>query len=427
MYKTIHRCRICGNTNLKSIVDLGMQNLTGIFPKKNQEVESGPLELVKCVSEEENLFVCGLVQLRHSFDCKKMYGENYGYRSGLNKSMVEHLTEITKEIKQRITFQKGDLVIDIGSNDSTLLRSYGIDDLDYVGMDPTGEKFKKYYPEYVTLVADFFSKENVIKIHGGGAKARAITSIAMFYDLEEPIKFAADIENVLADDGIWVMEQRYLPSMLETNSYDTICHEHLEFYCLSQVEWIMKAVGMKVIHVSLNDANGGSFRVTVAKKNSCYVEDQSVKRVREYEAKQRFDSLRPYDCFNQNIENNKKIILDFFAKSKREEKKVYGYGASTKGNVLLQYCGITFKDIIAIAEVNEDKFGHITPGSRIPILSEEEVKKENPDYFIVLPWHFKKSILEKEKEYILNSECKFVFPLPELKIIDKNNLLEELQ
>ncbi len=249
----------------------------------------------------------------------------------------------------------------------------------------------------------------------------------MFYDLEEPIKFAADIENVLADDGIWVMEQSYLPSMLETNSYDTICHEHLEFYCLSQVEWIMKAVGMKVIHVSLNDANGGSFRVTVAKKNSCYVEDQSVKRVREYEAKQRFDSLRPYDCFNQNIENNKKIILDFFAKSKREEKKVYGYGASTKGNVLLQYCGITFKDIIAIAEVNEDKFGHITPGSRIPILSEEEVKKENPDYFIVLPWHFKKSILEKEKEYILNSECKFVFPLPELKIIDKNNLLEELQ
>ncbi len=172
MYKTIHRCRICGNTNLKSIVDLGMQNLTGIFPKKNQEVESGPLELVKCVSEEENLFVCGLVQLRHSFDCKKMYGENYGYRSGLNKSMVEHLTEITKEIKQRITFQKGDLVIDIGSNDSTLLRSYGIDGLDYVGMDPTGEKFKKYYPEYVTLVADFFSKENLIKIHGGGGESK---------------------------------------------------------------------------------------------------------------------------------------------------------------------------------------------------------------------------------------------------------------
>ncbi len=427
MYKTIHKCRICGNTNLKSVVDLGMQSLTGVFPQTFQEVESGPLELVKCVPDEKNLSVCGLLQLRHSFDCNKMYGENYGYRSGLNKSMVDHLTQITKEIKDQISFCKNDLVIDIGSNDSTLLRSYGIDGLDYVGMDPTGDKFKKYYPKWITLVADFFSAENLIKIRGGGQKAKVITSIAMFYDLEEPIKFACDIEKILADDGIWVMEQSYLPSMLETNSYDTICHEHLEFYCLAQIEWIVNAAGMRVINVSLNDANGGSFRVTVAKKNSKFTENETVKRVREYEDRQHLCTLLPFDYFNENIVKSKKEILSLFDKCKKEGKKVYGYGASTKGNVLLQYCGITSKDIIAIAEVNEDKFGRVTPGSRIPIVSEEVAKRDDPDYFIVLPWHFRQNILDKEKEYILNSDCKFVFPLPKLEIVDKNNLEEELK
>lgn len=427
MYKSIHKCRICGNRNLKSIVDLGMQNLTGVFPKISQEVEAGPLELVKCVSGGNKMSICGLVQLRHSFDCNKMYGENYGYRSGLNKSMVDHLKGITQEIRQRINFQENDLIIDIGSNDSTLLRSYGIANLDYVGMDPTGRKFKEYYPEYITLVADFFSAENVIKIRGEKCKAKVVTSIAMFYDLEEPIKFAEDIEKILAEDGIWVMEQSYLPSMLETNSYDTICHEHLEFYCFAQIEWIVKAARMKVISVSLNDANGGSFRVTIAKEASRYMEDESVEQLREYEEKQQFNTLLPYDQFNENIRKSKKELLDLFHKLNKAGKKIYGYGASTKGNVLLQYCGINSNFIKAIAEVNEDKFGHVTPGSLIPIVSEEEAKNDTPDYFVVLPWHFKKNILEKEKEYILNSNCKFIFPLPKLEIVDKNNIIEELE
>lgn len=417
MYREIKKCRICGNKNLKTITNLGTQKLTGIFPKPGERIEEGPLELVKCSPNDFNQEVCGLVQLKHSCDGNEMYGENYGYRSGLNKSMVEHLTEITSEIKHFVKLEDNDLVIDIGSNDSTLLRSYDIEQLDYIGMDPTGVKFRKYYPEYVELIPDFFSAENVKKARGD-KKAKVVTSIAMFYDLEDPIKFAVDVNEVLADDGIWVMEQSYLPSMLEANSYDTICQEHLEFYCLEQIDWIVKSACMKVINVSLNDANGGSFRLVVAKEGSPFVESDNVKKLRIYERENKFNTLLPYDNFNIRINDSKKELLDFLRMAKNEGKRVYGYGASTKGNVLLQYCDITSEYIEAIAEVNEDKFGHVTPGTNIPIVSEEEAKAGKPDYFVVLPWHFRDNILEKERKYRQESGCKFVFPLPKLEIVD---------
>lgn len=421
MYNAICKCRICGNTNLTPIINLGGgQKLTGIFPRPSQHIEGGPLELVKCMPSDSTS-VCGLVQLKHSYDSNQMYGENYGYRSGLNQSMVEHLTDITNEIKKQVELCESDLVIDIGSNDGTLLKSYAINGLDYVGIDPTGVKFKKYYPDYIELIPRFFSAKRIAEVRDN-KKAKVITSIAMFYDLEDPIKFARDINEVLEENGIWVMEQSYLPAMLEANSYDTICHEHLEFYCLSQIEWIAKEAGLKVIKVLLNDINGGSFRVMLAKKHSTYSEDASVEGLRRYELENKFDTILPYEIFNQNIEKSRVELLEFIRSAKDEGKKVYGYGASTKGNVLLQYCGITAKDIIAIAEVNEDKFGCVTPGSDIPIISEEEAKKGEPDYFIVLPWHFRDNILKKEREYIAHSKCKFVFPLPKLEIVDYSNL-----
>ena len=415
MYKEICKCRVCGNENLQTIVNLGMQKLTGIFPKKGEDIPEGPLELVKCVARGEEK-VCGLVQLRHSCEGNEMYGENYGYRSGLNSSMVHHLKEITDEIKEKITLKQGDMVIDIGSNDSTLLRGYNLEGIDYVGMDPTGNKFRKYYPAYVELVPDFFSAENVFRIREK-KKAKVITSIAMFYDLEEPIKFARDICSVLDDEGLWILEQSYLPAMLEANSYDTICQEHLEFYCLAQIEWIVNLAGLKVIDVVENDINGGSFRITVAKKESDYRENENVLKMRSYELEMGYDKLDVFISFKENIEKQKKDVLEFLERAKREGKKVYGYGASTKGNVLLQYCGITSKDIIAIAEVNEDKFGCVTPGTGIPIISEDEAKKDKPDYFMVLPWHFRENILEKEKEYLKESKCAFVFPLPTFEVV----------
>lgn len=301
MYKEIKGCRICGNTELVSIINLGNQYLTGVFPRSlNEQITSGPLELIKC-QEDDSLNSCGLLQLKHSYDLNEMYGENYGYRSGLNKSMVNHLQEIVKNIQESIELKQGDLILDIGSNDSTLLQAYSRSDLIRVGIDPTGRKFKDFYPEYIKLIPDFFSSD-IVKEHFGNKKAKVITSIAMFYDLESPVEFMRQIYDTLADDGIWVLEQSYMPMMLEMNAYDTICHEHLEYYGLKQIKWMSDRVGFKIIDVEMNQINGGSFLVKVAKSDSPFREATfKVKKVLMEEHDQRLDSLKPYEAFKKRF------------------------------------------------------------------------------------------------------------------------------
>lgn len=404
----ISNCRICQNDDLQLIIDLGIQYLGGIFPKnKDEEVPKSPLVLVKCMD-------CGLVQLKHTCDLELMYGDNYGYRSGLNKSMILHLENKVKEILQIVDLKENELVIDIGSNDSTLLKNYS-SNAELVGIDPSGEKFLKYYPEHVTLIPDFFSSK-LIK-EKTNKKAKIVTSISMFYDLENPVQFAKEIAEILDDEGIWVTEQSYLPLMLERNSYDTICHEHLEYYALKQIRWIAEEVGLKIVDVSFNDINGGSFSTILAKKNSAIKSnDELINQILDNE--QKFDDLIPFVEFKKRIEAHKIEIQKFFTKAKEDNKIIIGYGASTKGNVLLQYCDISEKDMPFIAEVNEDKFGSYTPGTKIPIVSESEAKKLNPDYYFVLPWHFKKFIIEKEKIF-LETGGKLLFPLPSQEIVEK--------
>ncbi len=238
----------------------------------------------------------------------------------------------------------------------------------------------------------------------------------MFYDLEDPVHFAEDIAQILEDDGIWVMEQSYLPLMIETNSYDTVCHEHLEFYTLKQIDWIAEKAALKVIDVVTNDVNGGSFRVVLAKKNAGFKVSDTVLAMRKSEERNGYNDLEAFEGFQKAVVSHKETLIDFLKKCRQDGKVVLGYGASTKGNVVLQYCGITSELLPAIAEVNSDKYGHVTPGTHIPIISETDAKNMNPDYFLVLPWHFKKNILEREAEYIRYSGCKFVFYLPEFEI-----------
>ena len=225
--------------------------LTGIFPKtREEEVPAGPLTLVKCRESSSDDY-CGLVQLREIYNPDIMYGQNYGYRSGLNKSMVEHLHKRVKKITDYVTIGQGDIVVDIGSNDSTLLRAYPEEKATLVGFDPTGAKFEKYYPDHINLFVNFFNSET-FKKQFGNKKARIITSIAMFYDLDEPLKFVREIFDILSDDGVWVFEQSYMPFMLEANSFDTICHEHQEYYRLRDIHWMMKKAGLKIIDIEFN-------------------------------------------------------------------------------------------------------------------------------------------------------------------------------
>lgn len=416
MYKEISKCRICGNENLISVLNLGQQYLTGIFPKsKEQKITSGPLELVKCFDNNKNSS-CGLVQLRHSYDLDEMYGYDYGYRSGLNQSMVNHLHGKVKIIQDSIELNRGDLIIDIGSNDSTLLQGYPKDRLILVGIDPIGGKFKKYYPTHIQLIPDFFSAE-IVKNDFGKKKAKVITSISMLYDLESPIDFMKQVYDILADDGIWVFEQSYMPTMLAMNAYDTVCHEHLEYYCLKQIKWMTDRTDFKIIDVEFNNVNGGSFSVTVAKSNASYSENTSlVGEILFEENKEGLDGLKPLKDFKKRVYAHREELIQFIQKAKAENKKIFGYGASTKGNVILQFCNLTEKDIPCIAEVNQDKFGCYTPGTFIPIVPEEEARVIKPDYFMVLPWHYKEGIIKRERKY-LNEGGILIMPLPEIEVI----------
>jgi NDP-4-keto-2,6-dideoxyhexose 3-C-methyltransferase len=410
MYKETDHCRICGNNNLVLIMDIGVQALTGMFPKSpEEEVFSGPVQLVRCVGDD----FCGLVQLRQSYDVELMYGDNYGYRSGLNPSMVAHLTSKVKNILTKDVLRDGDLVVDIGSNDGTTLKLFPAGKYSLLGVDPSGSKFIDYYPPDVKLIADFFSEKIVDEITSG-KKAKVITSFSMFYDLEDPVAFAQEIEATLEDDGIWIFEQSYLPAMLEANSFDTICHEHLEFYCFKQIEWIAKKAGLKVIDVEFNDINGGSFSITAAKVNSSIQPNlKQLEKIRAYELALGLNQAQIYEDFKHRIKKAKTSLINFLNEACSNKKTVYGLGASTKGNVLLQYFNIDESLVKKIGEVNEDKFGKFTPGTLIPMISEKELLALNPDYLLILPWHFRPFF---ENLSSLKGRT-LVYPLPKFEIV----------
>lgn len=409
MYKEIKRCRISGSSNLINVLSLGEQYLTGVFPKnKTQIVSKGPLDLVWCPES-------GLLQMKQSYDSEEMYGDNYGYRSGLNSFMVNHLVNKARKLEKLVFLKENDTVIDIGSNDATLLKAFTVN-CKKIGIDPTGKKFIEYYTTGIELIPDFFSAIK-FKKKFKNKKAKIITSIAMFYDLEQPKKFVEDVYEVLEDDGIWHFEQSYMPSMLKTNSYDTICHEHLEFYSFEVVKRLLESCDMKVIDVTMNSINGGSFAVTACKRKSKYKpNDPIINWILNQEDNMGLSTPRPYREFEERVFLHKKRLNQLIESILADGKTILGYGASTKGNVLLQFCGITNKQIPYIAEVNEQKFGCYTPGTKIPIISEKEARMMKPDYFFVLPWHFKHSILEREKEFIANGG-KFIFPLPDIEIV----------
>ena len=410
MYTKIENCRICGNHQLECVLDLGEQMLTGVFPsQKFENVTVGPLRLVKCSGDSG---VCGLLQLEHAYDADEMYGERYGYRSGLNASMVEHLFRKVRRIQGQVQLAEGDLVVDIGSNDGTTLGAYPSNGLVLVGMDPSGTKFQQYYAPHVRLIADFFSAA-AIESHYPGKKAKVVTSFSMFYDLVDPVAFMRQVHDVLAEDGIWVFEQSYMPTMLDMNAYDTVCHEHMEYYGLAQIKWMTDRVGFTIVDVEFNDVNGGSFSVTVAKSGSGRQEGAVVAEILAKEMSAGLGTLAPYLGFAERTSALKVDLLAFIDSAKAQGQCIAALGASTKGNVVLQYCGISTDMIPVVGEVNPEKFGCYTPATWIPIIPQDEVLASNPDFLIVLPWHFREFFLKHPKL----AGRKLVFPLPTVEVV----------
>ena len=406
----ITSCRVCGNRELVPVLDLGVQAITSVFPRDpGDEVPEVPLELVRCAPGG-----CGLVQLRHTTETGLMYGTgSYGYRSGIRPFMINHLWGLVDRITERVDLRPGDLVLDIGSNDGTLLRGYRRDDLRRVGIDPNGEQFRAGYPPGVELIPDYFTKD-VFTGAVGAAKAKVVTSIAMFYDLPSPLRVMQDIHDILDDDGIWVSEQSYLPSMLEVGAYDNVCHEHLEYYALRQFEWMAEEVGFTVVDAEITPVYGGSLNLTMAKNPRRHTAaEHRVAAIRAREADLGLDAL---ERFAAHAAWHRDALRAFLAESREAGKLTLGYGASTKGNVILQYAGITTAELPLIGEPNEDKWGRCTPGTRIPIVSEDDARAEKPDQLLVFPWIYRDDFVEREREFLAGNG-RLVFPLPELDVV----------
>jgi hypothetical protein len=405
----VDACRLCGAPDLVTVLELGEQALTGVFPGSlDEDVSRGPLTLVWCSS-------CTLLQLAHSYEPTEMYGDDYGYRSGLNRSMQVHLARKARRLEAVVGLAPDDVVLDIGSNDGTLLGSYATTPLHRIGIDPTAARFATYYPSDTRIVPAFFSARNFSEV--SDAPARIITSIAMFYDVDDPVAFARDVRDCLAPDGVWHFEQSYMPSMLRSTAYDTVCHEHIEYYSLATIRQILSQAELELIDVRFNRVNGGSFAVTAAHRDSAVPASRVlIDWFVSQERRAALDTPGPFRRFEERVFRHRADLTELIETLRVDGASIMGYGASTKGNVLLQFCGFGPEHIEAIAEVNEDKFGRVTPGSGIPIVSEAEMRGRRPDYLLVFPWHFRDGVIERETEY-LEGGGRLIFPLPEIEIV----------
>lgn len=416
--KTRTTCRVCEGS-LQPILSLGDQYVSNFLSPSEADGTKAPLELVLCQH-------CRLLQLKYTVPAETMY-RNYWYRSGTNKTMREALADISNKAELLMQLQEGDSVLDIGCNDGTLLASYKTRGVYKIGFDPAENLaiFSRKVADKV--ITGFFEGEAFYRDPGlRGHRPKIVTSIAMFYDLEDPRQFVYDVKAVMHPQGLWVVQMSYLPLMLKQNAFDNICHEHLEYYSMQSFEYLLNLYDLEVVDVELNDVNGGSVRAYICNRSADVAAFRDpmhrqlaadrVRGLREQEFKMGLDGARVYAEFAFWVERIKQDVVSFIKEQVGLGKKVYVYGASTKGNTLLQYFGLDHSLIKAAAERNPDKWGKVTVGTRIPIISEEEARDAKPDYFLVLPWHFIEEFQARERDYLL-SGGRFILPMRHFTLI----------
>lgn len=416
-YYNIKKCRICGNTDLATVLNLGRQYLASSFVKNNPTNNTNnikiPLTLVMC-NKKNNDSACGLVQLKETLNRDLMY-RDYFYRSAVNPLMKQALKDVVADIKSKISFKKGDHVLDIGCNDGTML-TYFPRNTTRIGIDPAQNINRAVLDKSVRVAMDYFSKEKALEL-SRGRLFKCITSIAMFYDIDDPNGFVSEIKSVLAPDGVWCIQLSYLPTIIKSLNFFDICHEHLAYYSLEVINNLMPRHGLTVFDASLNDVNGGSLRVFISNKKRA--PSAGFKKILASEKKLNINSIKTYEDFSTRIDNLRKITRDFILAENKNKGLVVGLGASTKGNVLLQYFGINKKMISFISERNPEKVGLRTLGTDIELISEEKAREINPRAMFVSIWFFKDEIIKREQNYLKNGG-KLFFPMPYPHVVTKN-------
>ncbi|HMO51159.1 MAG TPA: methyltransferase domain-containing protein [Kiritimatiellia bacterium] len=409
-------CSLSGKP-LTQVIDLGDLYISNFYRTKDLLAPHAPLRIG--IGEDS-----GLLQLMDSVERPPLYRQ-YWYRSGTNATMTRQLGDVIAGYREWIRLKEGDVVLDIGCNDGTLLSLLPKElNLFRIGIDPAENLAELARKQCDAHAADFFTKERFMEL-SKGRKARVITSIAMFYGLEDPKAFVADIVDCLADDGIWVLQLSYTPLMIKQNAFDNICHEHIQYYTLLSLKYLLDPFDLEILDVEFNDTNSGSFRVIIGKNGmggkdaTMFMRDIGHYRVQStlaYEKDQHFNEPQVYKDYMVHLNQLKSDTLSLLNDIAKQGKKVIGYGASTKGNTLLQFYGLGAGLIEAIAERQPQKYGLLTAGSWIPIISEEEMRKRKPDYLFVLPWHFMTEFMDREKAF-LKAGGKFIVPLPALQVI----------
>jgi hypothetical protein len=299
-----------------------------------------------------------------------------------------------------------------------LLRSYSVTGLNKIGIDPTIAKFSEFYEAEkatnpVTTVPDFFNAKNFDAVSKD--RASIVTSIAMFYDLDNPVAFAQDVKHCLAPQGKWYFEQSYMPWMLRSGAYDTICHEHLEYYSLTTIKRILDEAGLYLIDAATNAVNGGSVSVLASPSPGAGI-SVYAQWLLEQEAQAKVHDPETWIEFRNRVEERQHDLKSLLERLKESGATVMGLGASTKGNVLVMTTPVTQELMSKVGDVNPYKYGRFLPGSQIPIVSEEEVLAENPDYLLILPWHFRETFMDRLQPYLAGGG-RLIFPLPDLEVV----------
>jgi len=405
----IKRCRICESKNFFDLFSLGKLSFTGKFPKNlKDKIPSDFINLIMCKK-------CRLVQLDRNFNPNYLYSQDYGYRTGINSTMTKHVHLVAQEAIRLTKLKRNEYVLDIASNDGTLLNFYDKKFIT-VGIDPIIKKYKKYYKKINFKVSNFFSY-NILKKKGLNFKYKIISALSMFYDLKNPNLFISDIKKILHKEGIFVLEHADLLSLFKYSLFDTICHEHLEYYSSKIIINLMKKHKLRVFDIKNNDVNGGSSRYLICHKDAKFrINKKKIDKILRQEKKLKLENKISYYHFYKKINLIKNKTRELIDNLLSKGKVIHGYGASTKGNVFLQYLEISAKKIPFIAERNPLKFNKYTPGNYIKIISEKESRQKRPNFYLVLPWHFKNEILKRELK-IRRLGTKFIFPLPTLKVI----------
>ena len=407
IFSKIKSCRISSDQQLIAIGKLGPLTLTGSF--LTSEKSKIPITPVNIVFSKKSL----LLQLAHNYKLSRLFGNNYGYRSGLNKTMVNHLKKKAKKLSNFLKLKKNDFILDIGSNDGTFLNSFN-KNISKFGSDPTAKKYKEFYDKNITIIPDLFPNNKILTAK---KKFKLISSIAMFYDLMDPIKFCHEVANLLHPEGLFHVELAYLPDIINKNLYDTFCQEHLTYYSYLSFSYLVDQTPFKIINYERNLINGGSINFNLAFKNSKHkINIIELKKLNDYEIIKKIHLVATYKNFFRKIKKDAQKLNLELKDIKKKNKKIYGFGASTKGNVILQMAKINHKLVEGIYDVNSFKFNKYTPGSKILIKDEEEIYKDRPDYLLLLIWHFSDTIKMKIKKFNLK-KMKCIIPFPKFKIL----------